>query len=64
MSRWAQLLRVARASGALAARLRSLAPDFSANGFMTAFGARIEPVERFVAALERLAASSLPPPRQ
>lgn len=46
-----------------AGRLRSLAPDFSASGFMTAFGARIEPVERFVAALERIAASSLPPPR-
>lgn len=47
-----------------AARLRSLAPGFSANSFMTSFGAHIEPIERIATALEMIAASSLPPPRR
>lgn len=46
-------------AGEHASRLRDL--GFSTNGFMSMFGARIEPVERIVAALEQIAASSLPP---
>ncbi len=39
-----------------ASRLQRLAPGFSADGFRTTFGARVEPVERLAAALKQLAA--------
>ena len=39
-----------------ASRLRHLAPGFSADGFTTTFGVRVEPVERLAAALKQLAA--------
>ena len=43
-------------AGEHASRLRSLAPGFSTDGFLSTFGARIDPIQRIAAALEQIAA--------